>query len=66
METKKTIQDIRALISTSETEEAIRRTRQLLVETQEEEGLVHLDRIESEWNDIQEQYINGLLAVEKT
>ncbi len=64
METAKVIQQIRSMISASDTAEAIQKTRELLSEQQLEEALVHLDMIESEWNDIREQHINGLLSVD--
>lgn len=64
MEIQQAIQDIRALIGASETAAAFQKTRQLFQEKQLEEPLVHLDMIEAEWNDIREQQINGLLAID--
>lgn len=52
------------MISESETEQAMAKTRLLLTEKKLEESLVHLDMIESEWNDVREQYMNGLLDID--
>jgi len=64
METEKVIQDIRALISASEMDTALETTRQLLLQNNWENALVQLDMVESEWNNIQSQHINGLLSVD--
>ena len=64
METEKAINDIRALISASEIDGAYQKTRQFFFEKQLEKELVALDMLESEWNDIQEQQIHGLLSVD--
>lgn len=64
MKTNARIQEIRALISDSETETALKQTRAYLNENGLDEPLVHLDMLESEWNDIQEQNINGVLDID--
>ena len=64
MEIKDSVQQIREFISAADTESALDKTRALLNEHQLEEQLAHLDMIHSEWNDIKEQELNGLLDVE--
>jgi hypothetical protein len=58
------VQEIRALITDSETEAALDRTRQLLTAHRLHAPLVQLDMIESEYNSIREQHIHGILSLD--
>ncbi len=62
--TENTVQEIRTLLSAAQTEEAFSKTRQLLEHQQRYQEIVQLDMIESEWNSIRAQWINGLLDVD--
>jgi hypothetical protein len=64
MDEKKSIQEIRHLISEAEMEPAMDKTRQLLELQGNERLLVNLDLIESEFNHIKDQQLNGLLSAD--
>ena len=59
------IQHIRQLIAESDTDIALEQTRALLKKQPNEAWLANLDLIESEYNDLQDQRLQGVLSTEE-
>jgi hypothetical protein len=64
MEMKDAIQEIRQHISEAEMDAALDKTRHLLETSGNKRFLVSLDLVESEFNHIRDQHLNGLLSTD--